>query len=541
MELLAVVWVLEHFRSYIYGKPIKLLTDHQALEPLIKRNCSNKTYSARLTRWLVRLAHFTISVIHIAGKHIALMGFLSRNPNAPPQRDEAYEGEYVSNSIVPQYDFFSKVGCLSNHFVQSQSRSETPKGTKSNKQRSTEYRREQNAINSIDRITTSSTNRQNQIDNKAMDAKTIDNLEKIDNSQETIDLIERWRNIVKPSIYRLSNGKLKKYHEPKFLREERREIEERLSEVIRKIESPAREIRNRPYQQQLQSNEYTADWQFTSPAPQNFRGGFVQRTQNNQPGTSHSQPGTQENIPREEGEISSDSELAPSVLEVPTINWANYNGVKSVRYIKMGHAPKVRALEQNNWDLENTVRGTEKEFATDLQLLMPETTNDPKLLKTLVCLEHQQYDNIPDKYNLYKMKLSTRYGLVFFEDKIIVPLNLRTTVISLLHKGHAAIKKMTLSAKYFWCPKLTEAIQRKCDNCIPCKLFGKSIKPNIPKTEQNRLRPLGAPNEEIQLDFIGPITDQKRRFYILRSIDRYSIWPAAGCAKPQTEKRQKKF
>ena len=42
-----------------------------------------------------------------------------------------------------------------------------------------------------------------------MDAKTKDNLEQIDNSQETIDLIERWRNIVKPGIYRLSkvNGK----------------------------------------------------------------------------------------------------------------------------------------------------------------------------------------------------------------------------------------------------------------------------------------------------------------------------------------------
>ena len=60
LELLAVVWGLEHFRLYIYGKPIELLTDHQALEPLIKRKRSNKTYSARLTRWLDRLAHFDI-------------------------------------------------------------------------------------------------------------------------------------------------------------------------------------------------------------------------------------------------------------------------------------------------------------------------------------------------------------------------------------------------------------------------------------------------------------------------------------------------
>ena len=47
---------------------------------------------------------------------------------------------------------------------------------------------------------------------------------------------------------------------------------------------------------------------------------------------------------------------------------------------------------------------------------MTETTNDPKLLKTLVCLERQQY-NIPDEYSLYNKKLSTRYELVFFEKK----------------------------------------------------------------------------------------------------------------------------
>ena len=38
LELFAVVWGIEHFRLYIYGKLIKLLTDRRALEPLIKRN-----------------------------------------------------------------------------------------------------------------------------------------------------------------------------------------------------------------------------------------------------------------------------------------------------------------------------------------------------------------------------------------------------------------------------------------------------------------------------------------------------------------------
>ena len=74
-----------------------LLTDYQALEPFIKQNRSNKTYSARLTRWLDRLAYFTSNVNHIAGKHLALTDYLSRNPSALPQTDDAYDEEYVIN------------------------------------------------------------------------------------------------------------------------------------------------------------------------------------------------------------------------------------------------------------------------------------------------------------------------------------------------------------------------------------------------------------------------------------------------------------
>ena len=50
LELLAVVWGFKKIRFYLYGKTVFLYTDHQALEPLIKRNRCNKQYSARLTR-----------------------------------------------------------------------------------------------------------------------------------------------------------------------------------------------------------------------------------------------------------------------------------------------------------------------------------------------------------------------------------------------------------------------------------------------------------------------------------------------------------
>ena len=60
LELLAVVWGLERFRFHLYGKQVQLFSDHQDLDPRLTRNKMSKQYSARLTRWLVRLNHFDI-------------------------------------------------------------------------------------------------------------------------------------------------------------------------------------------------------------------------------------------------------------------------------------------------------------------------------------------------------------------------------------------------------------------------------------------------------------------------------------------------
>ena len=100
---------------------------------------------------------------------------------------------------------------------------------------------------------------------------------------------------------------------------------------------------------------------------------------------------------------------------------------------------------------------------------------------------------------------------------------------------------MTMAAKQFWWPKLSEAIQIKCDSCIPCKLSGKNHKPRIPKMEQNCLPPFNSPNKEIQLNFIGPITEENRKLFILLSMDRYSKWPAASLCNTTDGKKAVKF
>ena len=82
LEFLGALWGLEYFRNYVYGKKVNLLTDHQALEPLLKRNRAHKQHSARLTRQLDRLTHFDVNVQYTAGKNIPLTDYLSRHPIA---------------------------------------------------------------------------------------------------------------------------------------------------------------------------------------------------------------------------------------------------------------------------------------------------------------------------------------------------------------------------------------------------------------------------------------------------------------------------
>ena len=68
----------------------------------------------------------------------------------------------------------------------------------------------------------------------------------------------------------------------------------------------------------------------------------------------------------------------------------------------MGHAPKIAAEEQNDWNLEQAVQETEKIFSTDLQLLMTETTNDANLLKTLERQQQVMIPEIPEEYKTHR-------------------------------------------------------------------------------------------------------------------------------------------
>ena len=143
-----------------------------------------------------------------------------------------------------------------------------------------------------------------------------------------------------------------------------------------------------------------------------------------------------------------------------------------------------------------------------------------------------------------KTRTSTRYTRITCRGDLAsssIPRALRRTIITLLHRGHLAINKMWPAAKPFWWRKLTKEIQNKCDEFILCKMASKSIRPIFRMSEIIFLPPADKANQEIQLDLIGPIKFNQRRFLLVISIDRYSRWTAVCISEAPTGKTAKTF
>ncbi len=67
LELLAVKLATEHFKHYLLGRHFTVETDHKALISVFNRHRAHKEYSARLTRWQMRLLPFDFTVIYTPG------------------------------------------------------------------------------------------------------------------------------------------------------------------------------------------------------------------------------------------------------------------------------------------------------------------------------------------------------------------------------------------------------------------------------------------------------------------------------------------
>ena len=93
LELLGVVWSIEYFKNYLYGKNFKVITDQRAILSIMKKIRSNKSYNSRLNRWIDRLLPFQFDNEHLPGAKMGLVDYISRQPFQKAKKK--YDEEFI--------------------------------------------------------------------------------------------------------------------------------------------------------------------------------------------------------------------------------------------------------------------------------------------------------------------------------------------------------------------------------------------------------------------------------------------------------------
>ena len=243
-----------------------------------------------------------------------------------------------------------------------------------------------------------------------------------------------------------------------------------------------------------------------------------------------------ENIHESWINVSSDNESQISHLKTekcPTNILKKFKKHESVNLIRLKQTAKRNTLpEERNEKTAEMIKKAEREFAMDLPMLVDETAQDTKILDAIIALETGNRDGIFYPYRPHREHLETRFGLLFYNDRIVIPEAMRSTIITMLHNGHVSTNKMDKSAEAFWWPGIHREIRDKAENCPSCRTAGKNLKTQIPQSEINRLEIITEPGQEIHVDFAGPIRSKSRgNVYILVAIDRFSKWPTAQICK----------
>ena len=239
---------------------------------------------------------------------------------------------------------------------------------------------------------------------------------------------------------------------------------------------------------------------------------------------------------REKGELEKNETVEDSVImrgdNLPIVDLFKYNTEgKETKYIQINHI--VGKLTANKKATEDHIKKADFEFVLDLKTLISKTAIDPELTRVRNSMRREDRETIPDGYRTVFDKLFIRWGLIFVDDQIVIPIDLRRRLLDILHFGHCSITKMTTEAEIFWWPNKKQDIETKVKDCTACFASGKNLNYQLPKKLYGKLEKLSKHGQELQIDFTGKLHNKKlnRKTQILIAVDRFRKWPTAKTCK----------
>lgn len=112
--------------------------------------------------------------------------------------------------------------------------------------------------------------------------------------------------------------------------------------------------------------------------------------------------------------------------------------------------------------------------------IIDEIKNCPVLSKVLelstTTWPSSNVDSELQPYFTIRNSISSDNGLLFFENRVIIPRKLQNEILHILHKAHQGVIRMKQFARlYCWWPKVNDDIEKYCKACNVCSKFAISI------------------------------------------------------------------
>ena len=132
-------------------------------------------------------------------------------------------------------------------------------------------------------------------------------------------------------------------------------------------------------------------------------------------------------------------------------------------------------------------------------------------------------DSKPRLVSLKALKPYSRYWHTLKKDLSVNDNGcLRDITSQSIHKTHTGQAAMMYMSQLVWFACIHRELVLIARRCKPCTMIGKNLKSVIPKSKHTNLNlNLQEPNEEVQIDFTGPISDNNKDSHILVSVDKY--------------------
>ena len=93
-------------------------------------------------------------------------------------------------------------------------------------------------------------------------------------------------------------------------------------------------------------------------------------------------------------------------------------------------------------------------------------------------------------------------------ERIFLPTQLRQTILESLHLTHPGTAAMLDLCQNVWFPHIYQSIVQMARSCKLCTEQGKNLKPIVGRKHSFQMDSNVEPNEELQLDFVGPSRDE---------------------------------